>query len=219
VVLGGLFFKAPIMQASYSLPEEVPTLEPELAMFLPIITSPPLLVADFSSCDSTNHLGGEMGAAYVLPDNQVIETYEKDSGGVPPWDCYVHVKYQIKDWGAFWLKLEHADIENLHKLIFDIKGDETAGIPEKVKIEIKRDCHQVDNGVVCNEIVNTQFEDISEVWQRNSEIDQSAFNLVDGSDPTEDFDWSDIEELVFTFEVNSAGQEGGIFLDNIRFEN
>ena len=183
----------------------------------PPVGPPPLLVADFDTCDSTNNLGGNMGAAYIPPSNNVIETYGERPG--LPGNCAAHIEYHIKDWGAFWLQFEHVDLSEYSLFIFDIKGDASVGIPAQMKLEIKRDCHKVNGSNQCNEIIIYYFAAITADWQKTIAIELSEFDPVDWPGYSGIQDWSDIEELVFTFEANVSGQDGAIYLDNIRFGN
>ena len=220
LILVALLAQAPTLQASDFLDREA-ALRPEeneqYLAYLPIIMKPLFLVADFSSCGSTNNLGGNMGAAYISPSNLVIESYVEVLE--PPWGCAVHIEYHIKDWGAFWLQLEHAEVSEYSLLIFDIMGDASVGVPAQMKIEIKRDCQKVGGSNQCNEIEILYFAGITAQWQRNVNVNLSDFEPVDWPGYTGIQDWSDIEELVFTFEADVSGQDGAIYLDNIQFGN
>jgi hypothetical protein len=176
--------------------------------FLPIILKieppapDPILVADFDSCSSTNNLGGAMGAAYNLPD-RLVESYVQEPGR----GCIARLEYHIVCWSAFWMKLEHLDLSQHNRLVFDIKANPQVGIPAEFKIELKRDGN--------NEISIIYVSGVTADWQTIS-VDLANFGPAGYGEPIEVF--TDMEELVFTFEANHSGTHGVVYLDNIMFE-
>lgn len=224
-ILVALLVQASPMQASDIPSPEIARVSEEnveYLIYLPMVVGPPagpppLPVADFRTCDSTNNLGGAMGAAYISPSNLVIESYVEVPD--PPGGCEVYIEYHIKDWGAFWLQLEHADLSEYSLLFFDIMGDASVGVPAQMKIEIKRDCQKVGGSNQCNQIDILYFAGVTGEWQRNVNVALSDFTAVDWPGYMGILDWSDIEELVFTFEAHVSGQDGAIYLDNIQFGN
>jgi hypothetical protein len=73
-------------------------------LFLPIIVSPPFMIADFNTCVGVNNLGGQMGAAYILPD-LLQESFMVDEDA-PGRGCVARLHYNNPQaWSAFWLKL------------------------------------------------------------------------------------------------------------------
>jgi hypothetical protein len=177
-----------------------------------------LVIADFNTCDSPNNLGGGMGTACPLsgcpPPNSLEESYVVQE----PGNCIACLEYHILDWSAFWMKLAHADMMPFTYLGFDIRGEGDVLDGNQLKIEIKRDCHPVAGGTECNEISIRHVGGITSEWQHRI-VPLSAFIGTGwpGVDPIQD--WSDIEELVFTFEASQSGRNGFVYLDNIRLEN
>lgn len=169
-----------------------------------------LPVANFDDCSGTNNLGGQMGAAYQPPHNILEEAYVATTDG----GCVVKLVYQIRDWGAFWMKMPSVDLtsyrEGLGMLTFDIRADEP--IPDGVKIELKRFC--TDN-VGCEEFSVYYMTGITSEWQTRS-VPLEGFGSVGWAPPLSS--WEGIEELVFTFEARNSGNNGTVYLDNIAFE-
>jgi LysM repeat protein len=171
-----------------------------------------LLVTDFDNCDDTNNLGGTMGPAYQPPDNWLAKSYVSETGH----GCVVKLEYEIKDWGAFYLKLNGPDltsfIENDGVLSFDIRADEP--IPNGVKIEVKRFCPPLGVEVSCGELSVYYMTGITPEWQRRS-VPLAGFGTVGWAATLSS--WEGIEELVFTFEAHNSGNNGLVYLDNIAF--
>ena len=152
-----------------------------------------------------------MGAAFVKPNNELVEAYVPmaSHGKVS------QLTYHISEWSAFWLKLEHLDIADFYEegggcLSFDIKAEEP--VPGQVKIELKRLCH---DGGGCEETSIFVITAISTDWQTRC-LPVAEFGTV-GYLPIIT-DWSDIEELVFVFEAYYTGPDGVVYLDNIKFQ-
>jgi LysM repeat protein len=182
--------------------------EASAALSAPIIEQ--LMIADFNSCSGTNNLGGQMGAAYQPPHNQLTEVYITGSDN----SCVAKLEYQLKDWGAFWMKLPDVDLSTFQAqngfLTFDIKAN--APLPYGVQIEIKRLC--VPNQG-CEELSVYYITGITTEWQTRS-IPMSGFGSTGWAPPLST--WNGIEELVFTFAYPSGGNNGTVYLDNIRFQ-
>lgn len=169
-----------------------------------------LLVADFDDCVGTNNLGGAMGAAFQTPGNTLTESYVSQAAG----GCVARLEYEVKDWGAFWMKLQNVDLtsfrENDGVLSFDIRGDEP--IPAGVKIELKRFCVPDQ---ACGEFSVYYMTWITSEWETRR-IPLEGFGSVGWAAPLSS--WEGIEELVFTFEAHNSGNNGIVYLDNIAFE-
>lgn len=192
------------------------TNESDHFLYLPtVFRSNVLLIADFNRCAPPNNLGGDMGAACPLAGcplpNRLIETYEVEE----PGNCVIRAEYHIQEWSAFWLKLLHADFTPYSRLVFDLKADATIGVPNKIRIELKRDCQQVSGGTECKEVSIEYVENIIDEWQRARSVALSDFQDTGWPGLQGIQDWSDIEELVFTFEASESGHDGAVFIDNI----
>jgi hypothetical protein len=152
------------------------------------------MIVNFDSCTGFTKLGGEMGAAFIPPDNSLVVSYvPEDRPG-----CVARLEYEIVDWGGFWIRLQGADLSPYSQLVFDIKADPQE-IPKEVKIELKRAGLQ--------EVSIRRISGITAEWQTMS------VNLEDfeGSLPS----FADMEELAFVFEANDFGSIGVVYLDNI----
>lgn len=172
-----------------------------LAPDTPTPVVPPLIVADFNRCERTNNLGGEMGLAYNLPDN-LTESYVKEAGR----GCVARLDYEITGWAAFWLKLQGADLRSYQALRFDVRADAQVGIPDQMKVELKR-----SQGT---EIVILYVADIGVDW-RTVRINLTSFRPT-GTNPRL-ATLEGMEEMVFVFESARSGGEGRVYLDNIAF--
>jgi hypothetical protein len=178
----------------------LPTPTPPTSTPVPI--SPPgLVIANFNSCAGINNLGGEMGAAYIQPD-VLSETYVEEPGR----GCVVKLAYNMKEWSAFWIKLQGANLTSYSRLSFDIRADSPTE-RSQVKIELKR----ANN----SEMSIRYVSGITATWQTKS-VPFSDFGSP-GYLPRLS-SWTSMEELVFTFEASNAGNTGVVYLDNILFE-
>lgn len=180
-------------------------------IYLPLIEKPPLIVADFNTCDKTNNLGGEMGAAYEpsTPD-RLTETYEPEAGR----GCVVKLVYEIPtNWSAFWLKLLYLDLRQQKTLSFDVifSGEADSNTNMEIKVELKRGCHDQK----CDEVWIQYVPEIKGVWDRRTINLADFYSLPDELPPPP---LIDIEELVFTFEKGHISNKGTVYLDNIVFE-
>ncbi|MFZ2421716.1 MAG: carbohydrate binding domain-containing protein [Anaerolineae bacterium] len=174
----------------------------QLAQDTPPPAVPPLFVADFDRCQATNNLGGEMGPASNPPDS-LIETYIEEAGR----GCVARLDYEITGWAAFWLKLQGADLRSYQALRFDVRADAQIGIPDQMKVELKR-----SQGT---EIALIYVADIEVDW-KTVRIDLASFRPT-GTNPRL-ATWEGMEDLVFVFESAKSGGEGRVYLDNIAFE-
>lgn len=178
-----------------------------------------LMVADFNTCGPVNNLGGAMGAACPVTGcplpNRLVESYEEIA--LPPnRNCVVRLEYQIRDWVAFWLKLNKTDLSPDQRLYFDIRADATVGIPDAMKIELKRNCSMQGNSTICREVSILYIGNIGTTFAHRS-VNLSDFVGTGWPNTPPITNWTDIEELVFTFEASKSGREGLVFLDNIAF--
>jgi hypothetical protein len=170
------------------------------------------MASGFESCDSANDLGGMMGAAHPELDNRLTASYLP---GTEP-GCVAKLEYEIKDWGAFYLKLNELNLNpyaaNNGVLSFDIRAD--APLPNGVKIEIKRFCPPPGVAVSCGELSVYYMTGITSKWQRRL-VPLAGFGTVGWAATLSS--WEGIEELVFTFDAQNSGNNGTVYLDNIAF--
>jgi hypothetical protein len=165
----------------------------------PEVDTPSLVIADFDSCTGISNLGGQMGAAYKAPD-KLVESYMEEAGH----GCAVRLDYEIREWSAFWIKLRDANLTPYSRLVFDVKADRQPGIPERMKVELKR-----ANGA---EVSITYISGIEDAWKSIS-LSLTDFGPTGYTAPLSSF--SGMEELVFTFENSESGSQGVVYLDNI----
>ena len=119
---------------------------------------------------------------------------------VDPGTYTVRLEYDIVDWGGFWIQLQGADLSPYSQLVFDVKAGQQE-VPEWVKIELKRAGSQQIS------ILRRNLSEITTNWQTMA-VDLSGFRGSLSS-------FTDVEELVFTFEANGSRKTGVIYLDNI----
>jgi len=179
---------------------------PPLSMFTPTPTSttpallPEFVIADFDNCSGATKQEGGMGAAYdPASGDKLVESYVQEAGR----GCIARLEYDVVGWSAFWIQLQGADFSSYSQLVFDIKADPQEKVPGRVKIELKRADGQ--------EVSILYISGITTDWQTMS------VNLRDFgpsyANPLSSF--TDMEELVFTFEASQSGKAGVIYLDNI----
>lgn len=164
--------------------------------------TPPLVVADFDRCQSTNNLGGEMGPAYDPPD-LLVESYVKE----PDRGCVARLDFDIEGWSAYWLNLQDADLQPYQVLSFDVRADPQPGFTGQMKVELKR-----NQGA---EIVLLYVADIGDDW-KTVRLDLDNFRPTGTNPPLATR--KGVEELVFVFEAAKSGGEGVVYVDNIAFE-
>lgn len=189
----------------------VPTILPSPTATFTYDLTPFILIADFNSGYGVNNLGGGMGAAYQPPENKLEESYVPEAGH----GNVARLEYQIRDWGAFWIKLQNLDLSSFHEgggyLSFDIKADEP--VPGTVKIELKRLCLGNEG---CGELSVFVITGVTTNWQTRK-LPLAEFGSV-GWAPTLST-WTNVEELVFVLEAYSSGNDGVVFIDNISIQH
>ena len=142
-----------------------------------------------------------MGAAYDPPSgDRLVDSYVQESGR----GCIAKLEYEIVSWSAFWIQLQGTDLSPYSQLVFDIKADPQENVPERVKIELKR--------VGGQEVSILYISGITTDWQTMS-VNLRDFGPTGYTDSLSSF--TNMKELVFTFEANQSGRAGIIYLDNI----
>jgi hypothetical protein len=174
-----------------------------LATDTPTPPAPPLVVADFDRCQSTNNLGGAMGPAYNPPD-RLTESYIAEAGR----GCVARLAFDIVGWSAFWLKLQGADLRPYQALRFDVRADPQPGNPDQIKVELKR-----SQGT---EIGIAYIDGMAADWS-TVRVDLTDLRPADAHSPLAT--WAGMEDLVFVFEAAKSGSERRVYLDNIIFEH
>lgn len=167
----------------------------------PPVVIAPMFVANFDNGISTNLLGGQMGPACpedMCPaPNRLIASFVFEEGAL-------RLEYAIKDWVAFWIKLQKADLSRYSKLQFTVRADREFSPSQNIKIELKRG----------DEIGILRFGGITQSWQTREVL------LADFKNPGWGkvlSGWTDMDELIFTLEAAKVGGGGILYLDNIQF--
>ena len=161
---------------------------------------PPMLVADFDNCANTNNLGGAMGAAYDQPDS-LQESYPQE----PNRGCVAKLEYRIAGWAGWWTKLQGANLGPFTTLVFDVRADPQPGIPDQIKLELKRP----------GEVSIKRVSGIGAEW-RTIHVKLADFGYAGYGKPVSA--WQGMEEFVVVFEADKSGRQGVVLIDNIRFE-
>lgn len=170
---------------------------------MPVLAVVPenLLVSDFDNGIAKNRLGGEMGVACPADGcpapNRLIAAYVFEEG-------VLRLEYAITEWTAFWIKLQKADLSNFSRLRFDIRSEPGYSTTRQFKVEIKRG----------NELGVQYFGGVTDAWQ-TVELELSGFRNPGWNEVLSG--WTDMDELVFTFEQARSGGGGIIYLDTIEF--
>jgi len=160
------------------------------------------VLADFDNCIGVTKWGDPMGAAFTPgTSNTLREEYIPEAGR----DCVAKLTYEIADWAAFWLKLGGRDLSAYNTLTFDIKADPAIGVPIQMKVELKKSPEVLSIAYVPG---------ISDTWQT---INVSFSDFGSAGFVTQLPDFTDMSELVFTFEAR-YGTQSVVYLDNITFE-
>lgn len=141
-----------------------------------------------------------MGVSAEYP-NALNASYPPEAGR----GCVAKLGYDVEDWSSFWINLNDMDMTPYTQLVFDVRGDVQLGIPDEVKVELSR-----ANG---EEVSIQYFSGINEGWKTIT-LYLNDFEPDEFSNGLSNF--TEMELLFFTFEYDSAGPEGGIYLDNVR---
>jgi len=164
----------------------------------PAPTSPPapLVIADFNTCTPRTNLGGKTGVTFVRPDS-ISDEYLKEPGR----ECSARLVYHLKkNYVAFYLKLAGASLTGYNTLAFDIRADPAIGAPAEVKVELKRSNNA--------EVSTYYITGVTGEWETLT-LPFADFRPIPLSS------YTDMSELVFTFELNRAGPDGAVYLDNV----
>jgi hypothetical protein len=184
-------------ELAWSLVGEADTVkEWERFKILQLYTPPPPVLADFDDCKGVTNRGEPTGMVYDPPsDDRIVVSFVQEAER----GCIARLEYDMVGWSGFWIRLGDADLSPYSQLVFDIKADSQENVPKWIKIELKRAGDQ--------EISIRRISGITTDWQT------MRVNLGDFEGSLSSF--TDMEELVFVFEVNGSRKTGVIYLDNI----
>jgi hypothetical protein len=154
------------------------------------------VIADFDSCTDQEGLFEPIEPS---PGNSLVVSYVPEEGR----GCVARLEYDIDDWAAFLIRLQGADLSPYRQLVYDVKAD-LQGVPEQVKIELKRADLQ--------EVSILYLSGITTNWQTMS-VSLTSLGPTDYTEPLSSF--TDMEELLFTFGAKESGSIGVVYLDNI----
>jgi len=180
----------------WSLVGEADTVkEWERFKILQLYTPPPPVLADFDDCKGVTNRGEPTGTVYdPSSDDRIVVSFVQEARP----GCIARLEYDMVGWSGFWIRLGDADLSPYSQLVFDVKAD-SQEVPERVKIELKR--------AGGREVSILYISGITTDWQT------MRVNLGDFEGSLSSF--TDMEELVFVFEVNGSRKTGVIYLDNI----
>lgn len=189
---------------STDIPDPTATNTPTpMPTLFPTPEVPNLRLADFLTCDGMG--GVSPGEA---PENYLVNECLLGAGR---GNFIAQLDYEVPTptaWAGFRIVLDNADFSAYDTLTFFARGDAEVGIPLAFRLEIKRaDGAQVG-------IFN--LAGLSEEWEQYA-IPLQELRTVPNSTPI--CGWDEMEELVFVFEQEFAGEKGRVFLDNVYVES
>lgn len=164
------------------------------------------LIASFNSESRVNERGGEFGAWQKDPADttqgasmELVTSPAFGSSGRS-----LKIDYDVESprpaFNGLWMKLNDFDASAFGSLCFRIRGDASAGIPKKIKIELKS----------VSEKASLYVDHVSPGWTEVV-FPKTAFVGIT--------DWSALKELVVVFEDRMVGNKmGAIYLDDVRFK-
>ncbi|MDD5614312.1 MAG: glucoamylase family protein, partial [Candidatus Omnitrophica bacterium] len=133
-------------------------------------------------------------------DVSIVSDKDKTQGKVLKLDY----KLQPGGFNGIYMNIDGLSLSNTGKLVFDIKGDSSVGIPSKIKIEL----HPEGSSWPYPSI---EIDNITEDWQ-TIEIDLSAFVSALGAN-------FKLEQIAIMLEGDKVGNnQGAIYIDNIGFQ-
>jgi hypothetical protein len=165
-----------------------------------------VMVADFNTGGKPNNIGADFGSWDKDPNDPTQgarmsfnpdEKYGKDGFSL-------QLDYDVDSpnpaYNGFWMKLGDLDAASYSKFVLYIKGDETKGYPQKIKIELKN---------AKGEAGKAYINQISGTWAP-VEIRFSDFQGIK--------DFSKMTEFTVVFEDSvSRPKAGTVYIDNIGF--
>ncbi len=164
-----------------------------------------LVIADFNTGEKPNQLGGDFGAWDKDPADETQKaemSFTGDDALGEPGGYAVRINYDVDSpnpaYNGFWMKLNSLDAAPFNTLYFYLRGDENAGYPQRVKIELKDDSLKASPYIVTG---------ITSEWQKFP-VPFEKFRRVGN--------WSSLQEFVIVFDdVNSSAKTGTVYLDQV----
>jgi len=160
-----------------------------------------LLIANFELLEKINALGGGFGAWNKDPSDS---TQFCEESIVKGRDGYVlKLVYDVDSpnpaYNGFWMKLNGADFSKYKKISLLIKGDETAGFTDTIKVELKNKKGEVGRSYI---------RGITSNW-KEYEIPFESFRGIK--------DFSEMDEFVIVFaDTFCKPKVGVIYVDDIK---
>jgi hypothetical protein len=162
------------------------------------------VITNFDSCGDPKKRGRKMEPIHDPSAGNTLDvSYVQEAGH----GCVARLAYDIADWSAFWIDLLGADLRPYSQLVFDIRADPQNAPPDRIKIELKR--------AEGREVSILDISGITTDWQ-TMRVNLSDFEPTDYMGPLSSF--ADMEELLFTFDVERSGTTGIVYLDNIALQ-
>jgi len=165
--------------------------------------SPPTsVITTFDSCGEPSKRARRIE---VLDDpdagNTLDLSYVQEAGH----GCVARIEYEIVVWSALRIELLEADLRPYSQLVFDIRAD--APLPDQIKLELKRASDA--------EISILDVSGITTDWQ-TKRVNLDDFGSTDYTPPLSTF--AEMEELLFTVDVERSGTSDTFYLDNITLQ-
>lgn len=175
-----VYIHSALLECGKSLitPTPTPTLTSQVTP-----TSSPLLIADFDNGTNINNLGGEMGVFYSTP-NVIENSYNNQE---------LSVKYNLKDFGGFWMKLNGTDFSPYSNLEFKVRSDAPVN---SLKIELKG---ATSAGKFTISSIGSDWKSVT--------IPLASFAGLS--------ELTNMSELVFVLETSTVGKTGTIYFDEV----
>ncbi len=180
-----------------------------------------LVIADFDSATNLTNVGDEFGTWGPDPEYSVVGVRMAFDSDIKHGDKgnSVRVEYDIETgtdyagysdvtnpseeaYNGLWVKLGKANSEGFDRLVFYIKGDEAAGYPTRIKVEIKNSKYELARYLITN---------ITDGWKRVI----IPFDKKAGIK-----DWSRLTEFFIKFDEATCDEKvGAIYIDDIYLSN
>lgn len=176
-----------------------------------------LVIADFDSGTNLTNVGDEFGTWGPDPEYSVVGVRMAFDKDIKHGDkgSSVRIEYDIETgtdytgysditspseeaYNGLWIKLGKANTEGFDRLVFYIKGGETAGYSTRIKVEIKNSKYESARYLITN---------ITDEWKKVT----IPFNKKTGIK-----DWSRLTEFFIKFDEATCDEKvGAIYIDDI----
>ncbi len=167
-----------------------------------------LLTADFNSGSKPNNLGGDFGCWNKDPNDKSQGCNMRFNSSIKNGDdgFSLQLDYDVDSpnqaFDGFWMKLQNQNISRYDRMVFWVKGDETAGFSRSLKLELKNAKGEVGRYTLSSKITKD--------WQKITIPVKQFEGLTDLSSMTEFV-------IVFEDKNNTDKKAGTIYIDDVQF--